>query len=177
VLDYEYWSDFLFREEAVCTPAELHGALSALVCVRHQNWQKTALTVLDLPEPSETMSEALAAFYELIKTAIDDEQYGFKMLLPDDALPIAERNRALADWCRGYLLGFGSLGETTIKKVDEQGQEAIRDLVKVAQLDTQVEENDENESALFEVMEYVRIAVLALYAQLNEKPKDTEQLH
>ncbi len=167
--DYEFWNDFLFRESAVCTPAEFHGVLCATQSAHSSNWIETVLSVMDIPgeEVSTELRTAVEAFYDIVGTALKDDQYRLQLLLPDDALPIASRVSALGDWCHGYLHGIGSLGEATIRRLDEQAQEALRDMTQMTQLDGAVEDSDTAEADLAELIEYIRIVVLTVYSQLN----------
>lgn len=180
VIDYEYWSDFLFREGAVCTPAELHGLVCGLRCVGGEQWQASIYTVLDVPmdEASEALREAVSAFYDVVKRELTSDEYSLKLMMPDDALPVQTRSNALADWSRGFLFGFASLGKPVAEKLDQEGQEAIRDIAKITELDPEMKEGEESEAAYTELVEYVRIVAITLYEQLNPNlTSDLEQLH
>lgn len=168
-VDYEYWNDFLFREGAVCSPAELHGVLCATQCVKNDAWFEIVLNVLDVPteQASPALRAALEALEEIVGNVFQDQNYSFKLTLPDDALPIKDRLQALVDWCQGFLHGFGNLGELTAKRLDEEGREALTDLAKIAELDTQTEDSEENEAHYYELVEYVRVVVITLYNQFN----------
>ena len=178
-IDYEFWSDFLFREGAVCSPSELHGVLCAVNCVRNEQWLDTALRVLDVPldDLSPALQTAMEALNEIVAKTLKDDHYGLQLILPDDALPAKARSAALADWCHGFLHGFGSLGEVTAKRLDEDGAEALRDLAKITELDSHIEDDESNESDLYELQEYVRIVVISLYTQLNPSASGGVQLH
>lgn len=176
-VDYEYWNDFLFREGAICSPAELHGVLCAGHCVNSQNWFEMVLTVLDVEraQASPALTAALEALHEIVAKTLRDESFGLKLMLPDDALPIRDRLQALSDWCHGFLHGFGELSEARRGELDEEGREALQDLAKIAELDAQVDASEENETYYSELVEYIRVVTLTLFSGLN-KPSPSEQV-
>ena len=59
-------------------------------------------------------------------------------------------------------------------------QEVITDFSEIANLSTEVEEDEENEQAYYEVVEYVRISAMLVFAELGLLPDDkptNETLH
>lgn len=169
---YQDWSDFLIRIGAVCGPAELHGMLCGSLCTGKvtdaASWASNAYAFLDLVEDTDDreVRGALEAFFEMAQAALKQEDYGLHLLLPDDAVPLPDRSGALAHWSQGFLHGFGSGGEGIALKLQEDAQEALRDIAQIAQLE-QNEADEEDEALFVELVEYVRLAVFDIYAQLN----------
>ena len=177
-LTYEDWRDFLFRIQAICSPAELQGLAGGYICGSackdpknnsDAAWLGAATQVMDLH--SEDLDEAtlagLGALRETVLQALQDNSYAFEMLLPDDALPLVDRIRAVSEWAQGFLNGLGQAAEGIGEHLDDDAQSFLRDLAEVVQVDTQTEEIEQNEVFLVELVEYIRIATLSLYAQLS----------
>ncbi len=182
-IGFEHWSDFLFQLGAICGPAELQGQLVGLLCtgqrLSDEQWLARAQDWLDLPEPvqDEAQRAGLGALYSLVFTALDDGDYAFTLLLPDDALPLKQRTQALAQWCQGFLLGLGDAGPA-LAALPEDLQEAMADLAQIAQLELTQEESEENEVYFAELVEYSRVAALGLYAELAQaQPANPGALH
>lgn len=168
-VDYEYWHDFLYREGAVCAPSQLHGVICASVTTGDANWARSALEVLDIPgeDASTALHTAIEALREIVAKTLADDNYGLALLLPDDALSIAQRGDALAEWCQGYLYGMGQCGQSPAQPLGDEGKEALEDIARIAELDTDLEDSDANDSDYVQLVEFVRIAVISIFNSLN----------
>lgn len=171
---WEHWQDFLFRLRAISSPADLQGFVSGLLAgdasLDAEKWLMLAEEFMDLPEPLGEVEarEALSAYLILAQRGIADSDYGFRLLLPDDAVSMSLRAEALGQWCQGFLMGFG-LSECDADSLDVDGKDMLTTLAEVAQIDIDLEASDENESLYTELCEFVRIAAIYLH-QHNQKP-------
>jgi uncharacterized protein len=169
---FEQWADFLYQLGAVCGPAELHGYLVGLLAAGERfdeaRWLEQAVSFLDVPGPlaSTEQRAALGALYSMVLQSLTDGDYRFGVLLPDDALPLVQRSEALALWCQGFLNGLAAAGER-LQQLAGDNAEALEDLAHMAQLDITEEDCEENEVYFAELVEYIKVAVLALFAELN----------
>lgn len=80
-----------------------------------------------------------------------------------DSAPLGERALQLYDWVRGFLyaLGLLSLSES---ELSGQGREILRDLTAITRMDLdELAESEENEQALAEVVEFVRVAAMLIH--------------
>lgn len=176
-ISYQDWSDFLYRIGAVCAPEELQGMLCGTLCggLRPQDevWIDTACRFMDLPADSggDEVKGAMTALYELTLSALQSDTYDFRLLLPEDALPLPARSEALAGWCQGFLHGLGSAGDGVAQKLDDDGQGALRDVAQIAQVDPGADDAEENEVYFVELVEYARMAAFDIFAQLNSATK------
>ena len=183
-ISYQDWSDFLLRVGAVCSPAELHGVLCGLQCrAPTDDWRAIVREFMDLlddggatvdaaPVDAATVDaaavdSALEAQYDLIGGALLDGQYNLQLLLPDEILPVATRAKGLALWCQGFLHGFGGAGGGVVAQLDEETREALADLVQIAQLDDSCSDSEDSEQDLLELVEYARMTVFSIVAQLR----------
>jgi uncharacterized protein YgfB (UPF0149 family) len=169
-ISYQDWSDFLLRVGAICSPAELHGLLCGIqVRGPEENWKNHVREFMDLldAEDMTTVDTALEAQYELIDVALSDGQLNLQPLLPDDALPLAVRAEALAQWCQGFLHGLATHGEASLLRLDEDAREALIDLAEIARLDDAGAESEAAEQDLMELVEYVRMTLFSTVSQLR----------
>ena len=94
--------------------------------------------------------------------------FGLELFLPDEDVALPERLEALGLWCQGFLAGFSVApkGEALSDDVNE----ALKDLSAISQIDRDVEQDEEMETAYMEVAEHVRISAQLIYAELGQKP-------
>lgn len=152
------------RDQALAmTASELHGALCGWLAgggAATRDWPAKVLVDPGLATPAEhspfdQLREASAAQF-------GDRSFGFELLLPEPDASLAVRSGALFDWCRGFLGAFG-LAAGAKPPLSEEGTEALADLAKLAAAQPQDEGDDEDEAALVEIEEFVRVAALLLH--------------
>lgn len=176
IYSWEHWSDFLYRLGAINTPADLQGFVTGLLAggdnLDPQKWLASATEFMDLPEPLSNLEdkEAVGAYALIAKQALVDTDYTYKLLLPDDALSIGQRAEALGGWCQSFLLGFGMSG-CDAEQLDEDGTDMLTSFAEIANIDTELEETEDNEGLYTQLCEFVRIAALYLF-QHNQAPAE-----
>lgn len=170
VLDYYELEAELGKIQALATPSEAHGIL----CGQLSGGLKadgTAWLNLFLPnlgvkrEPWDDSREWFCELRNCTLSELVDDQFNFMPILPDDEDPLETRLTALAEWCSGFLAGFGTTGERKKDDFTEDCLTALRDLQQISQVDTEIEEEEMGEAAYFEVLEYVRMAALMLFTE------------
>lgn len=169
-ISYQDWSDFLLRVGAICSPAELHGLLCGIQCGGADgDWKNHVREFMDLlgADDMTTVDTALEAQFELIGGALGDGQFNLQPLLPDDALPLAVRAEALAQWCQGFLHGLARHGEAALIRLDEDAREALIDLAEIARLDDVGADSEAAEQDLMELVEYARMTLFNTVSQLR----------
>ena len=162
--------DALIRRLHLGTQAsELHGSLCGFLAGGGSLQGVSVLAALQLDgEPVEPSVDDSALLQRLVKQCaneLDDPELGFEPLLPEDDRPLAERADAMAEWCRGFLGGFGLAGTAAHAQLSEEAQEVLRDLGTIAASSFDFGEQDEDEDALIEVQEFVRIGAMLLYTE------------
>ena len=171
--DYFAFNTLLENNHFPLSAAECHGLATGVLCVTDDaNSAVTAL--LDLL-PNEEIS--LTA-YEAIQTTMTtlcmstaaqlaDTDFGFRLLLPDDDSPLAQRSTAISQWCQSFISGLGEGGVKFESDYAKELQEIITDLVAISQVDTKtITESEEEEIAFTELAEYVRVAAITIYTDL-----------
>ncbi|MBD9413188.1 YecA family protein [Pseudomonas sp. PDM16] len=162
------------------SPAELHGLLLGRSCAGAgfdaDAWIADAVELLGA-EPSDNVRQALVGLQEMVKGELSGNDITVVLLLPGDDEPLAERAKALGQWCQGFLDGFGMiLGNAALSA---EAMEVLQDLSAIAQVQSALEESEDGESDYMEVMEYLRVAPLLLFAECGKAavPEPKPSLH
>ncbi len=101
-----------------------------------------------------------------------ERQSEFDLLLPDEDEDAALRTQAIADWCEGFLHGLVAHKHSdAVKKrlSAEPLSDVIRDMLEITRATVGEEEDEEeNEQAYVELVEYVRVATQLAYEELAD---------
>lgn len=189
LISYEELNHLLVPLGALNSPAELHGMLcgklSGGVRLESGEWMEEALTFLDIitneegvvGDPEGLAQAAVARLYHVTLAQLDDSQYGFELLLPQDTAELERRASALGEWCHGFLSGFGSAGLAADTKFSADAAEALRDLAAIVNIGESGDEDEDAEADFAEIVEYVRMAVLTLFADFGQVDDGQPVLH
>ncbi len=143
--------------------SELHGALCGWLCGGgHPVREWPAKVLADDAIPAAPVGSPLDLLREGTASQLADRTFGFELLMPPGDQSLAVRSGALFDWCRGFLGAFG-LAAGDRQKLSEESTEALGDLARLATGEAQEEGGDEEEEALVEIEEFVRVAALLLH--------------
>ncbi|ANB17112.1 UPF0149 family protein [Dokdonella koreensis] len=145
---------------------ELHGSLTGYLCAGGSAGARDWLRALELDDPGTLPDRLAGLLYEDCRRQLDDPDFGFQPLLPGDDAPLAERAEALVAWCRGFLGGAGLAGIGG-RPLSEDADEILRDFAGIAASRFDVDGDEEDEAALAEIQEFVRIGVLLLQRELS----------
>ncbi len=156
---------------------ELHGALCGWLAgggAQTPGWLGNVLA--DVAAPPVPADSVLDRLRHASAAQLDDRSFGFDLLLPGAEAPLAERSGALFDWCRGFLGGFG-LAAGHAPPLSDEGTEALTDLARLAAASPQDDGDEEDEDALIEIEEFVRVAVLLLHGDCVLAPRHRRGMH
>lgn len=150
------------------SPAELHGLLLGRSCAgagfEAEPWLSDAADLLG-NAPEGGLRQALIGLQEMVKGELAGEDVTLVLLLPGDDAPLTERTLALAQWCEGFLVGFGLAAGN--RSLSGEAQEVLEDLAAIAQVQDALQESEDGESDYMEVMEYLRVAPLLLFSECS----------
>jgi uncharacterized protein YgfB (UPF0149 family) len=166
---YDELDAALVRMQLGTDASELHGSLSGYLAGGGELGRQPLLAVLQLddeaapPSPREkALLDQLAR--ECLADLVDPE-LGFEPVLPADDRPLAERAEALVEWCRGFLGGFGLAGAPAHAELSGEANETLRDIGTIAASSFDFGDEGEDEDALIEVHEFVRMGAMLLFAE------------
>jgi uncharacterized protein YgfB (UPF0149 family) len=167
--DYAQIQRSLMDSHALADPAEAHGTLAGALCAlgpyRFEDWLAEILPDGGGAGPAEP---ALATLYASTVAALSGRDMEFDLLIPDDDSPIEERTRALTAWCTGFLYGLGSNGTADPQRLPGELGEIVRDLGEITRAGVDTTDSQEaNESALAELVEFVRVGVQLVFDELE----------
>jgi uncharacterized protein YgfB (UPF0149 family) len=169
--------------------AEAHGCLVGALCTTPhypmERWLEEIIPDEDRRTDDDSQ-QALRLLYADTLNALRGENMDFELLLPGDEISLAARAGGLSQWCQGFLYGFGTgqaLGGTP--KPDDlptNVNEILNDLTHIGRASVEIEgdvDNDSEEDAYAEVVEYVRVGVQLIHdelipAQANRIPSGDE---
>lgn len=163
----------LRRLDAEMSVAECHGILTGWLCAAHgltrEQWLGHVAPDLAAGDVlAQEAADTLEGLRQAVVAQLNDALLDFQPLLPADDQPLAERVEALGEWCQGYLLGMSLGGLKDVAKMPGDSGEALRDLVQLSRAGSyEVGEEEEDEEAYTELLEYVRTAVLLVNEELN----------
>ena len=159
----------LSESRALTDAAEAHGTLSGALCAagsyRLEDWLAEIL-----PEDAlgDSADELLQALYESTRAALTGTLMQFELVLPDDSQPLAQRTEALTLWCNGFIYGLGMSGANDPQKLPRDAGEIVRDLRQIMRAGVDESDGPEaNESALTELIEFVRVGVQVIFEDLS----------
>jgi uncharacterized protein YgfB (UPF0149 family) len=166
---YDEFERVLRDARALPEPAEAHGTLAGALCSSSDygliEWLHEILPD-ESPEGKALQSSVLQNVYNTMVRTLAGSDADFAPLLPDDEAPLTERAGALSLWCQGFLYGLGSGPASDPAKVSREAGEIIRDFTEITQVGVEADEqNEENELAFAEVVEFVRVGVQLLFVE------------
>lgn len=171
--NYETLDTLLQQNSIALTAAEIHGLITGLICggSRDQGWQTL---VHDLANDGlafpQVIAQPLRELYDTTFETLDDSDFAFSMLFPDENASVFDHADALAGWVNHFLLGLGVAQPKLAEK--KEVSEVITDLRNIGMLGYDEDEDQEElEQALEEVVEYVRVAVQLCYITFTEGKK------
>ena len=155
------------------TVAECHGFLSGQIAISGQNneamWEDFLLGGIDEEEALDQCQSVISHMAANIAEDLLSSDMVFEPLLPDDSNSLLQRSQALSDWCSGFVSGMGTagLGGEDAAEMEDDCREFVADVIDISHLDG-VEDDEENEEALMELIEYIRAGVIMLHQEYNQ---------
>lgn len=155
--------------------AQIHGYFCGLICLYNGKnstaWKKRILGSKKNKEAQETLQD----LYETSYHQISEFSFEFDLLLPDDEGDINTRTEALGLWCQGFITGLAQ-ENTRQQNTSAEASETLNDIIEISQVSYgDIADTDEDESAYFELVEYVRLGVLMIYTELQSEISKEEQ--
>ncbi|WP_298609218.1 YecA family protein [uncultured Thiothrix sp.] len=174
--------DSLLRVEADFTASEVHGIACAVLAFNNQYAEKAwQVQVLKGDAQDFYIQEARRLLKQLFKATLAQLNSGdldFELLLPPEQDSLEAQVAALQKWCQGFAFGLALSGLKTMQDLPEDTRDWVQDVVKIgAAGEMDVHDEDESETAFFELAEFVRVGVLLMNEELQPvrgRPQLTE---
>jgi yecA family protein len=176
-VEFDTLEDSLKRCGSSWDAAQTHGLLTGRLAIAGApagpDWLMHVLEGVD--EGNALRKECqkhLDTMYQSTFWQLSERLSEFEPLLPSDQDDVRLRTAALAHWCEGFLHGLVSSKHSDSLKerlAAEPLSDIIRDMLQITQagLDEESDE-EENESAYVELVEYLRIAAQLCYEELAD---------
>jgi uncharacterized protein YgfB (UPF0149 family) len=157
--------------------AEAHGCLVGALCARRvyllAEWFEELLPDAENADGAgadvQLTAGPLKALYEQSRSVLEARDMEFEPLLPPDEAGLAERVEALGAWAQGFLYGFGAAGPFPRDKMPADVAEVLTDFAEVSKAGNVGAESAEvEETALAELVEYIRVGVQLIYDELAD---------
>jgi uncharacterized protein YgfB (UPF0149 family) len=156
--------------------AEAHGCLVGALCTTpHYPMERWLEEIIPDEERrvDDDSQQALRLLYADTLNALRGDEMDFELLLPGDEIPLGARAGGLSQWCQGFLYGFGT-GQATAGAPKEEDlpanvNEILNDLTHIGRASVEIEgdaDNESEEEAYAEVVEYVRVGVQLIHDEL-----------
>ena len=185
-IGHDALEDALRRCGSTWDAAQTHGLLSGRLAIAGADSGFDWLSqVLDGTDPSNALraecEAMLGSLFESTYRQFAERLSEFAPLLPAEDDSTAVRATALAHWCEGFLHGLVSAehGEALRERLKaEPLADIIRDMLQItrAAVDEDCDE-ESDEAAYVELVEYVRVAAQLAYeelAELRQPPADAK---
>jgi len=100
--------------------------------MNQEQWRSTAIESLDLAEQANAeLLQQVDTLYTSTQAQLASGDYNLSLLLPDDDNELEQQTQALAQWCNGFLLGFGSAGIDPDSQFSTENADALRDIASI----------------------------------------------
>ena len=175
-LSYQRVQDIVLNNDSAASAAEVHGVLSGLLCLNSRTECNQWLEVVfgentaDLDRAEHAL---LSALCETTRRQLDDFDFSFELLLPDDTFSLEERANALSEWCQGFLYGLGYRSDSA--EWPGESSEVLHDLLEISRLNPD-SGGESDEVAYAEITEYVRVGVQLIWTELQQQ-QHSARLH
>lgn len=176
-IDHDALDDALKRCGASWDAAQTHGLLTGRLAVAGvpagPEWLQHVLEGTDQNNAlTLECQKMLDALYQSTFWHLSERLSEFMPLLPGDDSDAATRTAAMAHWCEGFLHGLVSAqrGDAVRDRLAaEPLSDIIRDMLEITRAEVDEETDDEsNEAAYAELVEYLRVAAQLAYEELSD---------
>ena len=170
--DYIQAQLLLEKHDIFVSPSEAHGTISGLLACGLNIDEKQYLIMLsDVFNDGQSFSKDLkglfAEMYSHVMSCFNSEEPNFELYLPNENETLLDKANALVAWVSGFLLGFG-LKRKDYGVMSDDVKEVISDFSEITRLDTDFGEEEEDQQAFHEIVEYIRVSSLLCFAEMGK---------
>ena len=125
VFDFDEIANHMLEQGVDSSPSAVHGCLCGLLAAGAKNEAEVCLdalsAALDLNVHGE-LADQVMQLYRITAAALQDDEFDFHPLLPDDEVEIVARTGELVAWCKGFLAGFAHVSVAADKDASALSQ-------------------------------------------------------
>lgn len=187
-LHFEEISDLLQDLGSTGNAAEGHGVLCGLLCSQgYINGQAWVTRMISRDRETEHTPPAADGLPPLPRPLLDlhsetvrginDANYEFRLMLPDDEEDLEARVEALTEWCQGFLYGMAMGGIKDFSRLPEPVAEITHDLMEISRASSATTGSEEDETAFLELVEYIRVGIMLIHEELQPTPPGGGEQH
>ena len=169
--DYGQLSNDLAGLELNVNLASLHGMVTGLMVGGASTQAEAYLRSLSMNKSGPSYHQAINALfsmYTITQTCLLNFEFNFQLLLPNDEEALKDRLLSFVNWIQGFLQGLDKSGLCLEDFDSDDTIDILQHLEDFADMDIDTLEDDEqDEQAYVDITEYVRLAVMQLFADLQ----------
>ncbi|MFN3234475.1 MAG: UPF0149 family protein [Gammaproteobacteria bacterium] len=173
---YQTVAEVLDEANAYLGAAEAHGLLCGMLCLGLHMPQKQWIDVVLGNASSKAAKHVESILNEIFDISFQQLKtfgFDFQLLLPKLDEHWNARTECLAVWCQGFMMGVELSQKQSECPLSAEVKEALDDISQISKLyDVQDDAHEQDEQAFFEVSEYVRLAVMMIFTELNRSTKE-----
>ncbi|MBS0287203.1 MAG: UPF0149 family protein [Proteobacteria bacterium] len=176
--DYELFDHQLFVASTPFSPAYIHGMISAMLCVATPEEAGKSIEK-EIPSlgQSGVVNELFNALLINTKMDLENDQRAFRLMLPSDEESLVQRVEGVTNWCEGFLQGISCTNMSGLLNDNPIVKEVLADIEQIKEASLEVQEGEENEKDFMEIVEFIKVSVMLVYAQVIEQQVKAKQLH
>lgn len=168
ILSYTDLSASFQKIEPNANIAQVHGILCGMLCGADESDHDLWPVIFPHAKKSKKGEGLLKQLYEATYHQLSEFSFEFRILLPEDETDINLRAEALGLWCQGFLLGLEHTQIPLQNHPKEEVKEALDDIIEIAKITFgDIPTNDEDETAYYELVEYVKLSALMIFHELQ----------
>ena len=150
---------------------QAHGILCGALCTPEGKKVDCVGEITGRAESGDVLGRectaSLLSLYSETERQLGSGDCEFRPLLPDDEESLERRSEALGAWCSGFLLGLSLGGVTDLATLPADSREIIEDLNQFAGIRPSAIEDEAEEVAYAELVEYIRVGVMLINDELH----------
>ncbi len=169
---YEQIENALNSVKSPYAVEDSHGMLCAMLIVNNSlqcaRWLDEICTHGNTSNAANTLDkDTLCALYDHTKQELNDTLLNFTLLVTEEDNSLSARVSSLKKWCDGFLFGLALAGVKDLTHVPEDSMEILQDITTISQAEEDEEEDEINEVAYMDIVEYVRMGVLLINEEMH----------
>jgi uncharacterized protein YgfB (UPF0149 family) len=165
--DYSLMRQLLAAAVPELSPASLHGALTGYLCSGAEPDPEIFSDLFETPLPAVVL-RLLERLGTEAREVLQQTDYSFQPLLPEDDSNLVERLTALGEWCDWFNIGFSAGYMQPQLPLSVEVMEILNDFGQLADVDVPNAGGEDDENYFMELVEYVRMAAITVFQQMQE---------